>query len=115
LQATGTLELRGGTLAVGAAGAVQIGTAGGAETGSLTIDAGHTVVATNSTIGASVIDQGNLVVEVDSAVNGSLTGSGSATIDPGAVLDVSGKLGLAGISFLGVGGAALELGTPDRA
>ncbi|HEY6433851.1 MAG TPA: hypothetical protein VIZ17_17870 [Acetobacteraceae bacterium] len=111
VQAGSGLNLIGsGTIAVGSAGAIEIGMAGGAKPGSITVDAGTTLTA-SGTLKAAVVDNGSLVVADATTIAGNLTGAGAVTIDPGVVLDVSGQVGLAGIGFIG-GSTTLELGQP---
>lgn len=112
LQAAGDLTMfSSGTLVVGSLGMLEVGNAGGTKTGSITIDAGR-ALTTAGNIKASVVDNGSFVIAGSTTVTGSLTGSGSAVIDPGTVLDVTGQLGLARISFAGGSNATLAVGTP---
>jgi hypothetical protein len=116
LQVGGALSLTGsGTIAVGATGSLEVGGTDGAKSGMFTVDAANTLTGAG-TLKGNVLDKGKIVAAgVTLALSRSVTGTGSIAIDPGSVLSVRGKLGVAGLSFLGGGAETLALGKPSLA
>ena len=104
----------GVTLNVDAKSSVEIGTAGGAAAGTITIDAGKTVTEAGTFEAQTIIDNGTLVVAPGASLtlNGALAGSGTASIDAGSTLTVSGGASATDtIAFAGAGGT-LDLSGP---
>jgi hypothetical protein len=110
------ISMAGGRLTETAHGRLVIGTAfGHATTGTLTIQAGASVIGEGTVTaprlsigGALTADGGTLTVHAD------VTGAGNATINAGATLDVFGTLAVAGVDFAGAG-ATLALDKPTDA
>lgn len=96
---------------VDAQSSIEIGAAGGATLGALTIDAGASLVdALTVQINAAVVNQGAIEVSGALTLSGGLSGAGVATIDAHATLTLLGAASSTqSIIFNGVG-AALDIG-----
>ncbi len=82
--------------------AIEVGTAGGASDGAVTVDAGHTLGGAG-TIGTNVYDFGTLSAQGGTLyVEGLLNGVGTAQIGTGSTLDAQAATG--SISFAGADG-----------
>ena len=122
----GTLTASGTTIAVSSGGLVQlaglsgsdhltvdgsssleVGTAGGVATGSITIDSGVTADQSGSFTAPKIVDDGTLVATGNLSLNGSLGGSGQIAIDSGGNLTVEGAAAASNsttiIAFTGTG------------
>ena len=92
---------------------IEIGTAGGAAGGTITIDSGSSVTESGTFYAPTIVDNGALTVAAGETLymEGALGGSGSVTIDAGSTLTVYGASasGTDTIAFAGAGGT-LELG-----
>jgi hypothetical protein len=91
---------------------IEIGTAGGAAGGTITIDSGSNVTESGTFYAPTITDNGALTVAAGETLymEGSLGGSGSVSIDAGSTLIVYGasSSGTNTIAFAGAGGT-LEL------
>jgi hypothetical protein len=76
-------------------GVLEIGTAGGARAGAVTIDAGATLFGNGEVnpFGA-LLDQGTITADGGTLVLGSVTGTGSLTLDDGATLTLEASTAL---------------------
>ena len=112
-QVAGSLAVSGsGTLAVAGTGTLEVGTAGGAKAGTITVDAGETLSGAARLQGA-VVDNGGIDADGGTlTLAGNLGGSGTIGIDPGSVLDATGRMSLKSLGFLPGGGETLKLGEP---
>ena len=102
LQVPGRLNLAGnGRLRVDTTGIIEIGTAGGAAAGRITVDAdGH--LAGHGTLRGPVTDNGTITASHGTLeVIGNVKGSGTITINPGATASVSGLLTIGHFLFNG--------------
>ena len=92
---------------------IEIGTAGGAAAGTLTIDGGSSVTESGTFYAPTIVDNGALTVAAGESLYlyGALAGSGSVSIDAGSTLTLSGASasGTDTIAFAGAGGT-LKLG-----
>ena len=122
-------------LAVDATSSIEIGSAGGAAAGTITIDAGQTVTEAGSFNAPTIVDDGTLKVgsnqslsldgalEVDDAVEvgagatlstDAITGAGTVTIDSGGTLKISGDASGSNLPIVFNGlGSVLQLDTTD--
>ena len=101
----------GSVLAPGSTGSVEVGGAGGAKAGVVTVDSGATLRGTGS-VSSAVTDNGTVEANGTLSITGSLTGSGLAKIDSHSVLSVTGALGTARMQFLSGGNETAVLGSP---
>ncbi len=110
LDVGGSLTLVGtGTLDVNAVGVFEVGTAGGAAAGALTVDAGARLVGAE-VVKAAVRDGG--IVEASGGtlvLLGGATGSGIAMIDAASVLRVQSSVALGRVEFLASGHGDLQV------
>ena len=69
---------------------IEIGTAGGAAGGTITIDSGSSVTESGTFYAPTIVDNGALTVAAGETLymEGALGGSGSVTIDAGSTLDL---------------------------
>ena len=92
---------------------IEIGTAGGAAGGTITIDSGSSVTESGTFYAPTIVDKGALTVAAGETLymEGVLGGSGSVSIDAGSTLNLYGASasGTDTIAFAGAGGT-LELG-----
>ncbi len=103
-------SLGGNGISVDSASSLEVGTAGGAAAGMITIDAGRTLIGAGTlTASAGVLNQGTIsaqggALEIGSAVSG----GGQLAIGAGATLYLSNGVTSQPVSFAGAGGT-LEL------
>ena len=105
----GGLSQSSGGVYVDSASVLEIGTAGGAVAGALTIDSGVTVTASNGAYfqAPSIVDNGVIDVTGGSFdLYGNLTGSGAVDIDSGANAIITGVDGASAntVAFTGING-----------
>ena len=91
-----------------ATSSLEIGTAGGAAAGSVTIDSGVTTTVAGSFQAPSIVDNGTIIVAAGSALNllGALSGTGQIDIGSGADLYLQGPAAAANsiaVAFEGTG------------
>ena len=99
------------TLVVDPAGTFEIGSAGGAAMGALTIDAGFTLAIVKSAVEISagitgaLIDNGAVTLGAGTftTIDGAISGSGTITIGASAYLSLAGTATGVGIAFSGTG------------
>jgi hypothetical protein len=104
--------LKGSVLQTASKGSIEIGTAGGAATGVVTVDKGSSLSGAG-TIKNSVVDKGGIDATGGGlTITGSLTGTGAASISSHSVLTVDGKAAVAGIKFLSGGHEIAVFATP---
>ncbi len=106
----GGLSLGGGesnTVTVDSTAWLEVGTAGGAATGALTVDAGS-LVSGNGTLNAygPVVDNGTILAQGGTLLVGGVSGGGSLAIGTEATLALGGTAGCA-IGFSGAGATLL--------
>ncbi len=108
LVALNGLTLANATLTP-AGGAIEVGNAGGAAIGAVTVDAGNGLTG-NGTVNSAVVDNGTVTAQGGTlALLHGMSGSGNAVISGGAVLFSAKSLGEAGVAFAS-GNARLALG-----
>ncbi len=102
----GALVLGGGTLQVDPTATLELGTAGRATSGVLTIDAGATLVSNNGVIDPGVTLAGSLLAASGTtSLFGAITGAGSLAIGAGATMFVGNTMaGSLNIAFAGAAG-----------
>ena len=106
-----TLQSRSVLLAAGT-GSIEIGTAGGAAKGVVTVDKGALLTGAG-TIKSSVVDRGGIEASGGRlTVAGSLIGTGAVSISSHSVLAVNGKMAAAGLTFLSGGSETAVFSTP---
>ena len=113
--ASGNLNFTSG-LSVDAASTIEIGTAGGAATGAITVDAGRTITANDGVIlSGALVDNGSVAVAGSSLTqNGDISGNGAMQIGKGAALALNGTVAATNtIAFLDTG-ATLFIGSGYR-
>ena len=111
LHVGGGLNLTGtGTITVSATGGLEVGNVGGARPGQFIVDAGALLDGAG-TLKGPVLDKGTIVANGGTlALAGAVSGSGTIEIDPGSVLNASGKLAVGKLVFLAGGSESLLLG-----
>jgi hypothetical protein len=93
---------------------IEIGTAGGAAAGTITIDAGKTVTEAGSFSAPTIADNGALAVASNQTLtlSGALTGAGTASIGAGSTLNCAANVAASPtLDFAGTGGT-LDLSNP---
>lgn len=95
----------GGTLATDATSAIEIGFTGTSTPGTLTIDAGRSVIVdASTTLATPLIDNGTLAIAAGTVtLDGIITGTGAVLIEPGTDLVTSSEIRVA-LTFAGAGG-----------
>ena len=113
LLAGPVLTLAGsGTLTPGKGGVIEVGTAGGAATGYITVDPGATLIGTGRL--ASLVNDGGTVEAHGGTLSlaGAVAGQGTVAIDSGATLIAGAALKATTISFLAGSSESLLLRHP---
>ncbi len=106
-----TLQSRSVLLAAGK-GSIEIGTAGGAAEGVVTVDKGA-LLSGAGTIKSSVVDRGGIEASGGRlTVTGGLIGTGAVSISSHSVLAVNGKMAGAGLTFLSGGSETAVFSAP---
>ncbi len=106
-----TLQSRS-VLLTASAGSIEIGTAGGAAVGVVTVDKGA-LLSGAGTIKNSVVDNGGIQASGGRlTVTGGVTGTGAVSISSRAVLTVDGKMAAVGLTFLSGGHETAVFATP---
>ena len=113
LLAGPVLTLAGsGTLTPGKGGVIEVGTAGGAATGHITVDPGATLIGTGR-LASLVTDNGTVEAHGGTlALAAAVSGQGTVAIDSGATLLAGAALKPATISFLAGSSESLLLRHP---
>ena len=103
LAVPGTLLLHGAVLAVSPAGTVEVGSAGGATAGRITVDH-FSLLAGYGTLKAPVSDSGTVEATGGTlSLAANVSGKGTIAIDTGSVLNAAGLLGKAAVVFVNGG------------
>jgi len=90
LQAAALAMFALSTLSVDSSSVAEIGLAGGAQAGVLTVDARATLTAANGTVRAPVVNSGIIAAtSYGLAITGTVTGGGTLEVGAGARLDLS--------------------------
>jgi hypothetical protein len=107
------LTLNGGTIAVDATSTIEVGTAGKAAAGALTVDGAYTVTSTGGTIAGAVIDKGTLMAGSGvTSVFGGITSTGVLDIGAGGTLFLAGSVAAPDtVNFTASSGRLLLYGT----
>ena len=105
----------GDSISIDATSILEVGTAGGALGGKLTIDAGRSFTgAGNVSTAAGVVNQGMLTAQGGTlSIGGAVTGTGQTVIGSGATLYLYNGVSTQGASFLGGTGTLEFTTTPD--
>ncbi len=101
-----------GRLSVDGTSTVEIGTAGGAAAGVVTVDDGFTITG-NGEIAAAVTNNGWLRANAGDAlqIDGAVQGNGGVTIAAGGTVRLLGGIGSGAAIMMADGGSTLDLGT----
>ena len=115
LQTAAMVSITSGSFfGVNGGGTVEIGSAGGAAHGVLTIDPGGLLIGAGH-VGGAIVDNGSLIANGGTlATTQGIGGTGTAGIDPNAALQVTGALGVSTLSFYAGGHETLFLGKPTQ-
>jgi hypothetical protein len=107
------LALKAGSVVSAAStGTIEVGAAGGAAKGAVTVDAGALLHGAG-TIKTAFVDTGTLDAAGGTLkLASSITGTGSVSITSGSVLSAAGKFGAATLRFLSGGNEKVVFGTP---
>ena len=113
LDVAGSLTLAGkGVFAVTNTGTEEIGTAGGARRGRLTVDNGASLIGTG-TLSGPVTDNGTIVASGGTLrLSGTVTGTGAVAIDSSSVLSAAAALSISQMTFVSGSSESLLLGRP---
>ena len=107
----GDLAIDGaGKLVVDGAGSFEVGSGAFAAGGQFYVDAGNSLFASGSLQAGSIVVDGGIAADGSLHLTGSTTGIGTISISAGSLLDIDGRLDVAGVSFLAGGGETLTLG-----
>ena len=90
----GALVLNGATIAVDGVSAIEVGSAGGAAAGVVTVDAGATLTSDGGVVGSAMVVNGVLLAEAGTtSLLSDANGAGTLVVGAGATLSVYGVVG----------------------